>query len=423
MGPSMTRKLSALLSAAMLVAAASACSSATSAAGGGDPTGPVTLTYGIWDPNQKPAMQQIVNAFEKLHPNITVDVELTPNADYWNKLQTEAASGTAPDVFWMSTTRIGLYAGQGQLLPLSDRSGFDNSPFPKTLNTIYTVNGKQYGMPKDYDTVGLWYNKKLFDAAGVKYPTASWTWQDVIDASKKLTDPGKGTWGIASPDWTQENLYNDIYQAGGWVISPDKKSSGFTDAKTLAGIQYALDFITKYKTSPTAQQMTDTDPSQLFASGKVAMFTDGDWDALTYKNAPGLRADVAPLPAGPQGKATVINGLANVIYARTAHAAAAWEFVKFLGGQQANAIQAASGAVIPAYHGLSDAWVKSMPAFHLQTFVDELDNAVPYPVSANTGPWATANQAVLDQIWAGKLSLSAGVQQLKSTTDAALAKG
>lgn len=422
MGSKIAGKASALVCAAALVACVSACSSSASGSGGNS-SGPVTLTYGIWDANQKPAMQQIATAFEKLHPNITVDIELTPVADYWTKLQTEAASGTAPDVFWMSTTQIGLYGGQGQLLPLSDQSGFDNKPFPASLNSIYTIDGKQYGMPKDFDTIGLWYNKKLFDAAGVKYPSAGWTWQDVIDASKKLTDPSKGVWGIASPDWTQENLYNDIYQAGGGVISADKKSSELDGAKTLAGLQYALDFITKYHTSPTAQQMTDTDPSQLFASGKVAMFTDGDWDMPTYKNAPGLDADVAPLPAGPNGNATVINGLANVIYAKTPHAAAAWQFVKFLGGEQANQIQAASGAVIPAYQGLAGDWVKSTPQYHLQTFIDELKYAVPYPVSGDSMPWITDNQNILDQIWAGKLSLNAGAQQLTSSMNAHLAKG
>ena len=417
----MIKKLSALLAAGALLTGIAGCSSATPT---DDSTGnaPVTLTYGIWDANQKPAVQQAVDAFHASHPNITVNLQLTPNADYWTKLQTAAASGSAPDVFWMSTTRIGLYAGQGQLLPLSNQPGFDNSKFPKALNDIYTADGKQYGMPKDYDTVGLWYNKKLFDAAGVKYPDKTWTWQNVIDAAQKLTDPARGVWGIASPSWTQENVYNAIYQAGGTVISADHRKSGYADPNTIAGMRYALDFVTRYKTSPTAQQMTDTDPSQLFASGKVAMFADGDYDTLTYKNAPGLDADVAPLPAGPQGRATVINGLANVIYAKTKHASAAWEFVKFLGGQQANEIQAATGTVIPAYAGLTDLWVKSTPQFHLQSFIDELPDAVPYPVSKNSGAWIKPNQDLLDQIWGGKIDLETGARQLADQMNAALAK-
>ncbi len=418
----MIRKVSALLSAAALVTVVAGCSSASTSADSGAAAGPVTITYGIWDANQMPAMQKMVDAFQGAHPDIKVNIQLTPNSDYWTKLQTAAASGTAPDVFWMNSSRIGLYAGQGQLQSLTGKSGFDNSPFSKALNTIFTLDGKQYGMPKDYDTVGLWYNKKLFDAAGVKYPDKSWTWQSVIDASQKLTDPAKGTWGIASPAWTQENLYDTIAQSGGKVISEDRKKSGFDDPKTVAGLQYALDFVTKYKTSPTAQQMTDTDPSQLFASGKVAMFTDGDWDTLTYKNAPGLSADVAPLPAGPAGSASVINGLANVIYAKSKHSAAAWEFVKFLGGQQANELQAASGAVIPAYQGLADTWVKAVPQFNLQVFVDQAAGAVPYPVSRNTSVWSKDAQTTLDQIWAGKQELGAGAQQLAAAMNATLAK-
>ncbi|MFJ8045728.1 ABC transporter substrate-binding protein [Kitasatospora sp. NPDC096147] len=416
----MIRKVTALLCAGLLTAGLAGCSSAAGEADEG--SGPVTLTYGIWDANQQPAMQKIVDAFQATHPDIKVNVQLTPNADYWTKLQTAASAGSAPDVFWMSSTRVGLYAGQGQLLPLTGRDGFDASKFSRALNDIYTVGGKQYGMPKDYDTVGLWYNKQLFDAAGLKYPDASWTWQSVIDASQKLTDPAKGVWGIASPSWTQENLYNTVHQAGGSVISADRKRSGLADPASIEGLRYALDFVTRYRTSPTAQQMADTDPSQLFASGKVAMFADGDWNTLTYKNAPGLVAGVAPLPAGPKGRATVVNGLGNVIYAKTKHPKAAWEFVRYLGGREANEVQAATGTVIPAYEGLADTWVKSTPQFDLRIFVDQLQNAVPYPVSKNTSAWSKDTQALLDKVWAGQQDLDSAAKQMAATMDAALAK-
>ena len=420
----MFRKLSILAGAGALVLAATGCSSSKSSSSSAEPeSGPVTLTYGIWDAKQKPAMQQMADAFHAAHPTITIDIQLTPNADYWTKLQTAAASGTAPDVFWMNGPRVGLYAGQHQLLSLSDKPGFDNTPFPKALNDVYMLDGKQYGMPKDFDTVGLWYNKKLFDAAGVKYPDATWTWQNVIDAAQKLNDPGKGVWGVASPDWTQENLYDTILQAGGSVISADHKKSGLDDPKTIAGLQYALDFVSKYKVSPTAQQMTDTQPDQLFASGKVAMFTDGDYDMPEYKAAAGLDADVAPLPAGPDGKkATVINGLANVIYAKTKHPEAAWEWVKYLGSKEANEIQAKTGTVIPAFNGLSADWVASTPQYHLQSFIDQLDVAVPYPVSKNTAAWTKPMQDTLDQIWGGKLDLQTGAKQIADQMNAALAK-
>ncbi|NUP47365.1 MAG: sugar ABC transporter substrate-binding protein [Catenulispora sp.] len=421
----MFRKVLVLTGAGALALAATGCSSSKSgsSSAGKTESGPVTLSYGIWDAKQKPAMQQMADAFHAAHPDITIDIQVTPNADYWTKLQTAAASGTAPDVFWMNGPRVGLYAGQKQLLSLSDKPGFDNTPFPKALNDVYTLDGKQYAMPKDFDTVGLWYNKKLFDAAGVKYPDATWTWQNVIDAAQKLNDPGKGVWGIASPDWTQENLFNTMLQAGGSAISADKKKSGFDDPKSLAGLQYALDFVTKYKVSPTAQQMTDTQPDQLFASGKVAMFTDGDYDLPEYKGAAGLDADVAPLPAGPDGKkATVINGLGNVIYAKTKHPEAAWEWVKYLGSKEANEIQAKTGTVIPAYNGLSAEWVASAPQYHLQVFIDQLNDAVPYPVSKNTAAWSKPMQDTLDQIWGGKLDLQTGAKQIADQMNAALAK-
>jgi ABC-type spermidine/putrescine transport system permease subunit I len=134
--------------------------------------------------------------------------------------------------------------------------------------------------------------------------------------------------------------------------------------------------------------MTDNDPIEMFKSGKLAMWYDGSYDAAQYNKTEGLNADVAPLPAGPKGKATVIHGLANVIYAKTEHPEQAWEFLKFLGSEQANRIQAESGAVIPAYEGLQDSWVKSMPKLNLQAFIDQLPDARPYPVSKNTAAWA-----------------------------------
>src|SRR5665647_2790187 len=99
------------------------------------------------------------------------------------------------------------------------------------------MDGKIFGMPKDVDAVGLWYNKKLFTDAGVKFPDASWTWDDLTAAAQKLTEPAKGIYGIAANAADQQNYYNTILQAGGYIISPDGKSSGYGSQAAIKGLQ------------------------------------------------------------------------------------------------------------------------------------------------------------------------------------------
>lgn len=81
-------------------------------------SGPVTLSYGLWDQNQVPAMQKIADEFHTANPNVTVKIQVTPFRQYFTSLQTAATGGSAPDVFWMNGPNIKLYASNGILLPL-----------------------------------------------------------------------------------------------------------------------------------------------------------------------------------------------------------------------------------------------------------------------------------------------------------------
>ena len=390
-----------------------ACSSAASS------NEKVTLTYGIWDKNQEPAMQQIVSAFEKQNPNITVNIELTPNADYWTKLQTAASAGTAPDVFWMNGPNFQLYASNGQLAPLDN---VKTSDYPKALTDLYTYQGKVYGAPKDFDTVGVWYNKKLFDAAGVAYPKAGWTWDDFTADAKALTGKTPGTFGIAAPPYGQENFYDTVAQAGGYIISPDGKKSGYDDPKTIQGVKFWVDLV-KAKESPTLQQMTDTYSADLFTSGKVAMYWAGSWNPGAFaKSSIASDIDVAPLPQGPVSNQSIVHGLANVASAKSAHLDDAKKFAAFASGKIAADDMAKSGAVIPAFNGSQDEWVKSLPNFNLQAYMDEVKTAVPYPVSKNTAAWNTDETAAMTKIWTGSVDVETGLKDLAAKMNADLAK-
>lgn len=394
-----------------------ACSSSGSSDGGG---GKVTLSYGLWDKNQVPAMKRIAAAYHATHKNVTVTVQLTPYDGYFTKLQTAAGGGQAPDVFWMNGPNFQLYASNGVLTPLS--GAVDTSPYPASLVKLYQYDGKQYGLPKDFDTVGLWYNKKLFDAAGVKYPDSTWTWQTFQDAAKKLTVPGKGQYGTAAPLTGQEGMYNTIYQAGGYVISPDGKRSGYDDPNTVEGLKFWTNLI-QDGTSPSMQEMSDTEPLKMFESGKLAMFYSGSWNAveLAHNANTAKSVDVTQLPAGKK-KATVIHGLANVVFDHTKHPEQAKQFAEFLGSKQAADIQASTGIVIPAYNGTQQAWVKSFPQYHLQSFLDELPFAVPYPISKNTAAWNTLETDLLTKAWSGSMPVDQAARQLATEMNQELAK-
>jgi len=402
----------------------SGCSSGSSS-GAATKDGPVTLSYGVWDANQVPALNQVVASFEKANPSIKVKIQVTPWDQYWTKLQAAAGGGSAPDVFWMNGPNFQLYASNGMLAPISDqikKDGLDTSVYPKALDDLYSLNGKQYGMPKDFDTIGLWYNKTLFDKAGVKYPDATWTWKDLQSAAAKLTNKSKGIYGIPAEMEGQQHFYDTILQAGGYVLSPDHKTSGYSDPATIAGLRFWTDLI-KNGSSPSLQQMTDTAPLQWFESGKAAMLYGGSWSVTEFKkNAyTADKVNVAPLPKGEK-QAVVIHGLANVISAKSVHADAAWKFAKYLGSKDAATVEAETGTVIPAYNGTQQAWVAASPNFDLQVFLDATAYSSPMPVSQNTAAWNTDETKYLTEAWAGRMDVATAAAALAKAMNADLAK-
>lgn len=417
-----TRTLAAVTAALALTA--TACSAGSDQADAGKEE-PVVLSYGIWDQNQAPALEKIVSSFEDANPGVTVKLQVTPWEQYWTKLQAAASGGAAPDVFWMNGVNFQLYASNGVLAPLSDQikeDDVDMGVYPEALVDLYSLNGQQYGMPKDFDTIGLWYNKTLFDAAGIAYPDDSWTWQDLKDAAAKLTDKAAGTYGITAALEGQQDYYNTIFQAGGHVVSEDGKTSGFDDPATIEGLRFWTDLI-ESGSSPSMQQMTDTSPLQWFESGKTAMFYGGSWNVTEFKKNEYTvdKVDVAPLPKGKE-RAVVIHGLANVVNAKTEHADAAWKFVQFLGSKEAAMIQGETGTVIPAYAGTQQAWVDASPDYDLEVFLDAAEYAKPLPVSSNTAAWNADEAKYLTEAWAGRMDVADAAAQIAKAMDAALAK-
>ncbi|MBB6570319.1 sugar ABC transporter substrate-binding protein [Kribbella sandramycini] len=420
----MTRKT---LLAPAIVAVAALLAGCSSGSGSSESDGPVTITYGIWAGTQTPAMQEIATAFTAENPNITVKIQERPYPEFWSTLQTSAAGGTAPDAFWMLAQQIRPYAAGNQLLDISDavkEQQVDLAKYPKAVLDLYDQgDGKLYGLPKDVDTNAVWFNKALFDKAGVAYPKAGWTWADFRETAKKLTDPAAGTWGVAAPLDYQGGYYNSIFQAGGKVIADDGKTAAIDSPEAQAGIRFWTD-LQADKSSPTLQQLSDTEAETMFEQGKVAMYVSGAYWALKLYDNQAIRAkvDVAPLPTGVK-QATVTSGIENVGYAGTKHPEAVKKFLLFASGEKAANIQAKSGAVLPAYQGAEKTWMNAMPEFkNLQVFIDAKAYSVPLPVQGNAAEWQGLQAKYLTPAWDGKVSVADATAQYADAIDKVLAE-
>lgn len=387
-----------------------------------------TISYAIWDENQVPALKANIADFNKTYPNITVKIDITPWAQYWTKLQTQASGDTLPDVFWMNGPNFQLYAANDQLEPMTgliDDGAIDPANYPDALNDLYSYDDVQYGVPKDFDTVALWYNKAILEKAGVETPDESWTWDDFHTAAKTVSDKlaDEGVYGVATGlTGGQEGYYNTILQAGGSIISDDGKSSGYDDPKTIAGLQFWTDLIAD-GSSPTLQQLSDTPHNAWFTSSKTAFFWSGTWSVAELAAAANTDdLDVAPLPRGEE-QATVIHGLANVVSATSDHKDAAQAFQAYLGSKEAQSLQAEMGAANPAFNGTQQAFIDSVPHFNLQVFLDAADNySYPYPISRDTAAWSTIENELLPQAFSGARPVDEVANELATRMNEALAK-
>lgn len=372
----------------------------------------VTLNFAIWDKNQQPGMEAIAAAYHEAHPEVTVNVEVTPWTEYWTKLGAAAEGGALPDVFWMHSNQFYVYAGADILLDLSDL-GIDYTPYPEGITQKYQYEGKQLAVPKDYDTIALAYNKELFDKAGLKYPDDTWTWDTLLENAQKLTDEANGIYGFGAPLSDQSGFLDFIYQNGGFELKDNK--SGYDTPETREALQFYIDLATKYKVSPTPQSFSDISADDQFKSGKLAMLYVGTWMMSDYMAFDDIK-DKFDLAVLPQGKvrATIYNGLGYSGAATTAHPEVVKDFIKFAGSEEGNIIQAKYKAAIPAYAGTEKYFVENFSNINIGVYPEMISYGVPFPTSQKKGLWVDAEYENLGAVYTGEFTLDEACDRLHS---------
>ncbi len=242
-------------------------------------------------------------------------------ADYYTKIQTMIAGNTAPDLFWLSQEYIAPYAARGALLDLTDRLEQDDRGaanlddyFPMVLESAQ-YDGRTYGLPWIAQPVIVYYNKALFDEAGVPYPTDDWDWETFRNYAKQLTKPEKGQYGVAFNGWPPVHMF--IWQAGGEVITPDLKSSPIDSPEAVEGLTFYNSIIYNEEVAPPRNVINEQGFAELFKQGKLAMFFGGAADDLD--RVEGLDVGVVRVPKGPKNRTTFAWSASTVISAQTKH--------------------------------------------------------------------------------------------------------
>jgi multiple sugar transport system substrate-binding protein len=399
---------SATTSPAASAAAPPAASAAVPSGGGSAApsdagyTGPdATISYSIWgDPQEIANQQAIVDAFHEANPKITVNVDVSDWEPYWDKLQTSLAGGAAPDVFAMDGPLFPDYQTRDVLLdlkPFIDRDGYDLTQLADQAVADFTTPDGQFGLPRDLNVVALYYNKAMFDAAGIPYPDETWDWAKLKEVAQQLTlkdANGKVTqWGFYTETTDMENYWSElVWQNGGDIVSEDHKTSLVASDEAAGGIQFLQDLIWKDKVMPDAS-ITDA-LGDAFEQGQAAMESNGSWLVATHEAA-GLDFGIAPLPKGPAGQATSINPTGAVVYKGTKNPDAAWEFVKYLASPPAQEQIMALKASMPA-----NKEVLSGPFSTAYEGSDVLADAISYarlkPSFKGYNDWTTTLQTEID---------------------------
>lgn len=415
--------LASVISAALLLGQAACSQGSKPAEKKAEQTGKekVELTFALWNKNQKATIEEMAALYEKANPNVKIKVQLTPTKEYWTKLEAAAAGGTAPDVFWLNTLHLDSYLEGGILQDLTEE--FKQTDFakaiPETLINNYVRDGKNYAVPKDFDTNALWFNKGLFDKAQVKYPTDGMTLEDLVKLCKELKDKlPKGVFPFACPVDFQRWYYQSIFAYGGYILNADKTETGYMDPKTQAGIQCWIDMI-KEGLSPTAATLSETTSGAMFGSEQIAMTFAANPMLPEFKGNEVIKdkIDCVELPKMNGVDTNLINGLGYAVYAKGKNVKEATKFAIWLGSKEAMDIQGKSGVAISSRKDAHELFVKSNPQYHLQAYLNHLDAAHPLPICKRAAELYKLENKWIVKAYNGEMTLEEACKQLKPLAD------
>jgi multiple sugar transport system substrate-binding protein len=389
------------------------------------PAKQITLKIGLpgsYDVTSK----DILDNFTKSHPNIKLDVEEMPWGDFSQKITTEIAGGTAPDLWFQENAVILGYGKRGvaeDLTPYITKD-INKDDYVSTLFAGKDPNGKIWGIPHGINPIALAYNKKVFTDAGVPFPTNDWTYTDLINTAKKLTKDtnGDGTpdiWGFMNSGTITTGWYPWTRAAGGQVLDDTRTKAMFNSPKSVEGLKMWTDMQKNGLSpdGPTIKAMGNDWGSP--AQGKAAMmFMQYSQAPLANKQVPDGDYDTVMIPKSLDGVrrvTSVPNSWMIFSRAKKENKDAAWEFLKYYMSDEAQSIVAKSGSELPIKKTALDEVEKltSTKPANKKAYTQGIAEAGTLTdESAAWREWTAAVRPIMSDMFNLKVSVDDGVKQL-----------
>lgn len=397
---------------------------------------PITLRVANWG---SPAVEssfmtlerQIREEFEREHPGVRVQFEQIPGfGQYAPKLLMMHVSGSMPDVISLDASSGAVFMDNGVLRDLNgmvrDDPDFALEHYFDRLVDIFRRGESLYSIPFDFTPMMMYYNKRLFDQAGVPYPQPDWTWDDFLHKARALTVPG-ATPG-QPPRQYGFNFINVmpfwlpwLWTNGGDVLDPEGRQAtgAFDGPRSAQAMRFLTDLMLEHRVAPTLEEGKAAGVD-LFRSERAAMDLKGHWMMIDYR-ADNIDFGVAPLPTNTGKPTTVVYTTGLSITAKARHPELAWEYIKFMTSKEVQIRRVSSGLAISGNRHAAAHYAGNEVE---DTFIAATDYArPPWGARVERYPFIeTLGEEMLEDLVGarGRLDLQTQLQRTATLIDAAL---
>ena len=343
------------------------------------------LRWGSWSVGNE-AFEALEKEFEERYPHVTVRQEAAPWAQYWDRLQVQMAAGEAPDIQWMSGAMFLNFVERGYFLdltPLAERDGMSLDEYFLQAD-VFTYQGRTYAWPWFHTVSSGWYNKELFDEAGLDHPPTdwqnAWSWDEFLDTAMQLTktrSDGRQQYGTLVSNAFEQCWGSFVWSNGGDVINPEFTKTTMDTPEAIEGLGFVVDLVQEYGVAPEPG-----DPATFmegmpgpFEAGLCAMQIHSSAMTRTYSLIEDFTPSAMCLPVAPGGvPACSFNGNPNSVAASTSIPDEAWQFISFLSSREGMEFFAREKMTVPANIDVARTlFVANPPPYNLDVFINAMD--------------------------------------------------